>query len=63
MSMWLNPVRKGLVKRPEDWRGSSYNNPVLDKATVAPCPTTFKHHENGYQEYAQRRSDIGSGPW
>ncbi len=22
----LNPVRKGLVKRPEDWRWSSYNN-------------------------------------
>ena len=22
----LNPVKKGLVKRREDWRGSSYNN-------------------------------------
>jgi len=31
-------MRKGLVKRPEDWRWSSYNNFGLDKATVAACP-------------------------
>jgi hypothetical protein len=36
--MHLNPVGKGLVKRPEDWRWSSNNNFVLDKATVAQCP-------------------------
>ena len=36
--MHLNPVRKGLVKRPQDWRWSSYNNFALDKATVAACP-------------------------
>ena len=36
--MHVNPVRKGLVKRPEDWRWSSYNNFALDKATVAACP-------------------------
>jgi len=36
--MHLNPVRKGLVKRPEDWRWSSYSNFALDKATVAACP-------------------------
>jgi len=36
--MHFNPVRKGLVKRPEDWRWSSYNNYALDKATVAACP-------------------------
>ena len=36
--MHLNPVRKGLVKRPEEWRWSSYNNLALDKATVAACP-------------------------
>jgi hypothetical protein len=34
----LNPVRKGLVKRPEDGRWSSYNNFALDKVTVAACP-------------------------
>ncbi|HEV2495393.1 MAG TPA: transposase [Terriglobia bacterium] len=34
----LNPVRKGLVKRPEDWRWSSYNNFTLDKERVAACP-------------------------
>ena len=36
--MHLNPVKKGLVKRPEEWRWSSYNNFALDKATVAACP-------------------------
>jgi len=34
----MSPVRKGLLKRPEDWRGSSYNNSALDNATVAACP-------------------------
>ncbi len=34
----MNPVRKGLVKRPEDWRWSSYNNFALHKAPVAACP-------------------------
>lgn len=32
--MHLNPVRSGLVKRPQDWRWSSYNNFSLDKTTV-----------------------------
>jgi REP element-mobilizing transposase RayT len=36
--MHLNPVRRRLVKRPQDWRWSSYNNFALDKATVAACP-------------------------
>jgi hypothetical protein len=36
--MHLNPVRKGLVKRPEEWRWSSYNNFALDKDQVARCP-------------------------
>jgi REP element-mobilizing transposase RayT len=36
--MHFNPVRKGLVKRPEEWRWSSHNNFALDKATVARCP-------------------------
>ena len=36
--MHLNPMRKGLVPRPEDWRWSSYNNFALDKAVVADCP-------------------------
>ena len=31
-------MRKGLVKRPQDERGSSHNNFALDKATVAACP-------------------------
>ena len=34
----LNPVRKGLVKQPEAWRWSSYNNFALDKERVAACP-------------------------
>ena len=36
--MHLNPVRKGLVAKPEDWRWSSYNNFALDKTTVTRCP-------------------------
>jgi putative transposase len=36
--MHLNPVRKGLVKRPQDWRWSSYNNYSLGKSQVAECP-------------------------
>ena len=35
---WLNPVPKGLVNRPEDWRWSGYNNFALDKATVTAGP-------------------------
>lgn len=34
----MNPVRKGLVKRPQDWRWSSYNNFAFDKTAVAACP-------------------------
>jgi hypothetical protein len=30
--MHLNPVRKGLASRPEEWRWSSYNNFALDRA-------------------------------
>ena len=36
--MHLNPVRKGLVRKPEQWRWSSYSNFALQKATVADCP-------------------------
>lgn len=36
--MHLNPVRKGLAKRPEEWRWSSYNNFALEKERVAACP-------------------------
>ncbi len=35
--MHLNPVRKGLVKRPEDWRLSSYNNFALERERVSAC--------------------------
>jgi putative transposase len=34
----MNPVRRALVRRPEDWRWSSYNNFAFDKTTVAACP-------------------------
>ncbi|MEW5979975.1 MAG: transposase [Acidobacteriota bacterium] len=35
--MHYNPVRKGLVGKPEHWRWSSYNNFSLDKSVVAAC--------------------------
>ncbi|HZT71572.1 MAG TPA: transposase [Terriglobia bacterium] len=36
--MHLNPVRKGLATRPEEWRWSSHNNFSLDKDQAARCP-------------------------
>jgi putative transposase len=36
--MHFNPVRKGLVGKPDDWRWSSYNNFALDRKVVAGCP-------------------------
>ena len=36
--MHMNPVRKGLVAKPEDWPWSSYNNFALDHTLVAGCP-------------------------
>jgi len=36
--MHLNPVRKGLVSKPVEWRWSSYNNFALDKEQVRRCP-------------------------
>jgi hypothetical protein len=36
--MHLNPVRKGLASKPEEWLWSSYNNFALDKGQVRGCP-------------------------
>ncbi|MFI5176417.1 MAG: REP-associated tyrosine transposase [Terriglobia bacterium] len=36
--MHLNPVRKGWVVRPQDWRWSSHNNFSLDPLIVGACP-------------------------
>ncbi len=36
--MHLNPVKKGLVKRPEAWRWSSYSNFALEKSAIESCP-------------------------
>ena len=36
--MHLNPVRKSLVARPQDWRWSSYNNFALERTRVAASP-------------------------
>jgi hypothetical protein len=33
----LSPVRKELVKRPEDWRWLGYSHFYLGKATIAGC--------------------------
>jgi len=41
--MHMNPVRKGLVEKPEQWRWSSYNNFSLDKSIVARCPTQIDY--------------------
>ena len=51
MYMHLNPVRKGLAKRPEDWRWSSYNNFAWEKERVAACPIQidYVHLPPGYR--------------
>ena len=36
--MHLNPVRKGLACKPDQWRWSSYNNFALDRDAVERCP-------------------------
>ncbi len=36
--MHLNPVRRGLVEKPEDWKRSSHTNFALDRAIVRECP-------------------------
>lgn len=41
--MHWNPVRRGLVGRPEDWRWSSYNNFSLNKSVVAACPISIDY--------------------
>ena len=38
MYMHLNPVRKGLVSKPEHWRWSSCYNFAFDRGMVAACP-------------------------
>ena len=35
--MHFNPVKKGLVERPEEWPWSSYDNFALDNARMAVC--------------------------
>lgn len=49
--MHLNPVRKNLVSRAEEWRCSSYNNFAFDEATVADCPIQIDYVRlpEGYQ--------------
>jgi hypothetical protein len=36
--MHSNPLRKGLVSKPEEWRWSSYSNFALNKALLADYP-------------------------
>jgi putative transposase len=36
--MHMNPVRKGLVHLPDQWRWSSFNNFAMDKGIVEACP-------------------------
>ncbi len=36
--MHLNPVNKNLVRRPEEWKWSSYGNYAVDRSRPAGCP-------------------------
>ena len=63
--MRLNPVRKGLVKRPEDWRWSSYNNFALDKAMVAARLVQIDHVSlpEGYPCVTGKAHGTQTVPW
>ena len=41
--MHVNPVKKGLVMRPDDCCWSSYNNFAFDQGAVAACPWQIKY--------------------
>ena len=49
--MHMNPVRKGLIEKPEQWRWSSYNNFSLDPSIVAACPiqVDYVHLPDNYR--------------
>ena len=51
VNLSMNPVREGLVNRPEDWRWSSYNNFAFYKRVVAACPIQIDdvHLLSGYR--------------
>ena len=40
-----NPVRKGLVAKPEDWQWSSFNNFSLNKSVRGACPIEIDYVE------------------
>jgi hypothetical protein len=54
----MNPVRKGLAKRPEDWRWSSYNSFPLDKITVAACPIQIGYMQLTHGHLASVRPTV-----
>ena len=41
--MHLNPVRRGLVAKPEQWRWSSYQNFSLEPTARVACPIQIDH--------------------
>jgi putative transposase len=41
--MHFNPVKKGLVARPEEWPWSSYNNFSLEESRRAACPIALDY--------------------
>jgi hypothetical protein len=49
--MHFNPVRKGLVAKPQEWRWSSYNNFALQKERATGCPIQIDYVRlpEGYQ--------------
>ena len=52
-----NPVRRGLVAKPEEWRWSSYRNFSMDPTVVESCPIRidYVHMPDEYREYFRCR--------
>ena len=61
--MHLNPVRKGLMKRPENWRWSNYDNFALDRNAAGRCPIQIDYVRlpDGYRELLRKLRATRTG--
>ncbi len=58
--MHYNPVRRGLVTRPDQWRWSSHNSFSLDPVVLRACPIAIDviHLSDSYQSLGPARENA-----